>query len=172
MKSKIKQKNSTGFTMIETLVAIAVLLLSIAGPLTIASRGIVSAAFARDQITAFHLAREAVELVRNQRDTNTITNSNWTNGLAVCFSPGCKVEPSTGVFSTCVAGNCPVLNINTVTGVYGYTTGGNWVETPFTRNITITNINPNEISISVTISWATGVLTKSFTIKENFLNWQ
>jgi len=172
-----KSKSAVGFTMIETLVAISILLLAIVGPLTIASRGIVSAAFARDQITAFHLAREAVELIRNRRDTNIITNSNWINGLNTCFSPGaCKVEPvgdiTQNIFTICSNGVCPVLNRNTSTGIYGYISGGNWIETPFTRTIVIDNINTDEISISVTISWSTGVLSKSFTIRENFLNWQ
>ena len=178
-QSKItKRKNhehgiTAGFTMVETLVAISILLLAIVGPLTIASRSIVSAAFARDQIVAFHLAREAVELVRNKRDSNTITNTNWTDGLNFCFSPGlCKVETTTGSFSVCVSGTCPVLNKNSTTGVYGYSSGGNWVPTPFTRDITINNINVDEISVAVTVSWSTGVLSKNFTIRENFLNWQ
>jgi len=84
----------------------------------------------------------------------------------------CKVETTTGSFSVCVSGTCPVLNKNSTTGVYGYSSGGNWVPTPFTRDITINNINVDEISVAVTVSWSTGVLSKNFTIRENFLNWQ
>ena len=172
---KVKAINTThAFTMIEALVAIAVLLLSLVGPLTIASKGIVSAAFARDQIIAFHLAREAVELVRNKRDNNAINGADWTDGLSNCLSPGvCMKEATSAVdsdFDSCPGGVCPPLRLDTSTGFYGY--DSDWKLTPFVREITYTQLNTDEISVSVSISWKTGVLSKNFTINENLFNWQ
>mgnify|MGYP001570516022 CR=1 FL=1 len=166
-------KTCRGFTLVETLVAISVLLLSVTGPLTIASRSLISAIFARDQITAFYLAQEATELIRNHRDNNSLAGeSNWIIGLDSCFNPdGCTVDPLTGNFSVCPIAGCPVLNRHTTSGFYAYTTGANWENTRFTRTIRATTVNSSEFSISATISWNSGPLKKSLTIQENFLDW-
>ncbi len=47
----------TGFTLVETLVAVTILLVAIAGPMTIASRGMQNAYYAGDQTTAIYLAQ-------------------------------------------------------------------------------------------------------------------
>jgi len=164
-----------GFSLVETLVAISVLMLAVVGPLSIASRGLISAQFSRDQITAFHLAREAVELVRNKRDSNTLSPTaipdDWLNGMELCrMQSVCKVDPLTETFSSCVLGVCPPL-LKSDTGVYGYNFG--WAETGFTRNITIEEIVPGEeTAVHVSLLWHTGILSKEFTITEHFFNWK
>jgi prepilin-type N-terminal cleavage/methylation domain-containing protein len=65
------KKESTanhGFTLIETMVAIAILLLAVAGPLVVASRAMIAAEIAQDQLTASNLAQEGIEYVRMMRD--------------------------------------------------------------------------------------------------------
>ena len=59
---------SRGFTLIETMVAVTILTLAVAGPLMTASRAIVAAQSARDQLTASYLAQEGIEYVRAMRD--------------------------------------------------------------------------------------------------------
>ena len=58
----------SGFTLVEALVAIAILTLSVAGPLTTASRAIVAAQNTSNQLTATYLAQEGLEEVRAMRD--------------------------------------------------------------------------------------------------------
>lgn len=57
-----------GFTIVETLVAVSILLVVIVGPLTIASQGLHNAVFANEQTTAVFLAQEAIEVVQELRD--------------------------------------------------------------------------------------------------------
>lgn len=54
-------KKTNGYSLIEALVAISILLIAVVGPMTIASQGIKSAAFSLEQNTAFFLAQEGVE---------------------------------------------------------------------------------------------------------------
>ncbi len=57
-----------GFTLIETMIAVTILTLAMAGPLFTASRSIIAAQTARDQLTASYLAQEGIEYVRMMRD--------------------------------------------------------------------------------------------------------
>jgi len=168
-------KSGAGFTLIETFIAIAVLLLAIAGPLTIASRGLLSAAFSRDQITAYYLAQEAVELIRNERDHNILSSQeSWIHGFDTCLTEnGCYIDAADTQFNSC-GETCPPLNRDSV-GYYSYRLGGS--ASPFTRTIIMRHVpfddpTADEISVAVTISWQTGPLAKTFTIQDNFLNWQ
>ena len=62
------QKTSRGFTLIETLVAVSLLAVVIVAPMSLTTQSLSSAYYARDQMTAFHLAQEAIESVRSVRD--------------------------------------------------------------------------------------------------------
>lgn len=60
--------SQSGFSLIETLVAITILLLVITGPIAISSQSARSASFSSEQVTAFLLAQEGVELIQKARD--------------------------------------------------------------------------------------------------------
>src|SRR3989344_4014155 len=60
---------SKAFTLLETLVAVTLLTVAIAGPFAVAERSFVAAAGARDQLIASYLAQEGVEYVRAMRDS-------------------------------------------------------------------------------------------------------
>jgi prepilin-type N-terminal cleavage/methylation domain-containing protein len=66
----IKYKSSqSGFSLVETLVAITILLLVIIGPMTISSSTAKSTSFASEQVQAFFLAQEGIEIVIKERDS-------------------------------------------------------------------------------------------------------
>lgn len=91
MNIKKIQKNRSkndGFTIIETLVAITILMISIAGPLTVAHKGLTSALYARDQMIASYLAQDAIEYIKNLRDNNLLKGQAWNDGFSNCVSQG------------------------------------------------------------------------------------
>ena len=63
----------SGFTLVETLVAIAILMIAIAGPLTVAEKGLSAAIYARNQLMASYLAQDAMESIKNVVDSNELT---------------------------------------------------------------------------------------------------
>ncbi|TSC57054.1 MAG: hypothetical protein Greene041679_482, partial [Parcubacteria group bacterium Greene0416_79] len=97
----------SGFTIIETLVAMAVLVLAIVAPLTLAERSLASVESSGSEITALYLAQEAIEFVRNLRDANALValkakdkKADWLTGLEECLvadgaeAQGCGVDPT------------------------------------------------------------------------------
>ncbi len=70
MKNLIKTE--AGFTLVEALVAIAILLIGVLGPLAAAVRGITDGMYARNQIIANFLAMEGMEKIINRRDSNVL----------------------------------------------------------------------------------------------------
>lgn len=57
-----------GYSLVEALVAIAILMIAIVGPLTIAAKSIQTSLYARQQIEAYFLAQEGLSLVESIRN--------------------------------------------------------------------------------------------------------
>lgn len=179
------RKSSAAFTLVEAMVAISILSLSITGPMTIAQKGIGSAIYARDQITAFYLAQEAVEYIRNVRDSNRINQISWLSYLSNCLAGGtCQIDArytdytNVAAITSCSSGTCPVLSLDTSRNLYGDgltcpSSGCIWRSTQFTRTVQVTETQPDkEAVISVTIAWNTNLFSplRTFTIKEHIFN--
>lgn len=173
-----------GFTLIESLVAITLLMVAIVAPMALTSQSLRSAYYARDQITAFYLAQEAIEALRAIRDGQIlqITQSANPSGLNI-FGPiplnddpfivdAHKTDLAASIFSCSSSpynGTCPPLQTDTT--LYGYQSG--WTDTNFTRTITAHTVGSgDEIHITVTVTWATGAFqTRTFSISENMYRW-
>ncbi len=181
MNKKFNIKNK-GFTLVETLVAIAILSLAITGPMVIAEKGVSSSIYARDEVTAFYLAQEAVEYVRNVRDTNRIAGygSDWLLQFtaANCIDNGsgqrcqinaiedfdvpsreseaiseCNTLPQQGGVDVCQ----PVeFDSNPSRNLYGYpevdTSGDTWTPTQFTRTVDIKKEPSNSNEAVITVT--------------------
>ncbi len=142
---KIKDlKNQKGFTIIETLVAITILMISIAGPLTIAQKSLMAAIYAKDQVTASYLAQDLMEDIKNNRDNYIL--SNGVGSLPTWVYPSV----------------CGRLNIQN-DGTYGC---GSGTASRFTRTFVITSISSSEKKVVVNVSWQNGTI-QNFTILEN-----
>jgi len=186
----LKLETSSGFTIVETLVAIAILLMSISAPLTIAEKGLASAETARQEITAFYLAQEAMEYVRNVRDTNALSGlggqANWLQGLNQCTqSGGCGVDttaPPPGQQITACNQNNDNCRLSQYTGnpnsplfgIFGHSLpNDNWTATDFIRRIDIQEIqNSIEARVQITMTWKAGSLgSRTLILSESILNW-
>ena len=168
------------------MVAISILSISIAATFTAVQNAIQSSTLAKDQITGFYLAQEAMEYIKNVRDENalkTIVNApsvtNWLYGLSdvagdpCYFGKTCTIDsPNKSVWSCPGSfGSCPVMNEDSLSGLFGYNAG--WTPTNFKREIQFQQVSANiEVAVTVSISWNTRGVNHSFQVKESLFNRQ
>ncbi len=195
MINKIKQ-TLRGFTLIETLIAVLLLATSIAGPLSIASKGITATLVAKDQFIAFFLAQDAIEQVRFIRDSACLTGplsaagdcdtTVWLASLANCTgATGCYFDslqdPTVNPPVACAVGGCPVFKYDTTLGSYCYASRcSSAPDTPqkYVRTIKIIS-NPSttfadQAVVLVTVTWTdiAGVVHAPITVRELVYRWQ
>ena len=173
----------SGFSLIETLVAISILLIVMIGPMTISSSAARSTSFSSEQVTAFFLAQEGAELAQKIRDdlilTHTLfngTNPNpWADFTTTnttyqnCYnaSRGCGLTIGTVQTGTVSIINCGSSQIacalyldtttNNLRSRFTHTVGTN-KSTLFTRKIYFTRVNANEVKVISRVTWRSGNL--------------
>ena len=168
--SSFFRKPVRAFTLVETLVAVAILTIAIVGPYTAAAKSLAAAYVARDELVASGLAQEGVEYARNVRDTNYLAHNPWLTGLSACMPGPCVFDTVTSP-----SGFVAPLYLRSDTGSYNQRAIG--TVTPFTRTISITPVpvgapNPTEVLVTVTVSWKTTNTPYSVTVDEHLSNWQ
>ena len=167
-----------GFTLIETMIAVAILSLAVAGPLYAANRAIVAAQVARDQLVALYLAQEGIEYVRAMRDDaylaayreggTQVSATAWdaflhgtgATSISGCVLTTCTIDPArtmgTGVglaLEPCEGESCGMLYLaNERYTVQNDVPDG--VPTAFTRTVQATEISANEERIESVVSWS------------------
>lgn len=168
--SKNQNKKDQGFTLIETLVAIAVLMIAIAGPLVAASRGLTAALYSRNQTIATMLAQEGVELIRSYKDNegfgalkSALRLNNPPQDCTSTTPCGVSIANETGNITLPVIcsinNNCQLRidNSNHVGYINGPATSDPKYSTIFTRKFYIEPTNSDtEIKVVVVVSWNEG----------------
>jgi len=150
-----------GFTLIEIMVAISVMIIGILGVYALVPHIISLSGANTDRFRAAQLAREGLELVRNIRDTNSLEGVAWDEGLTNC-SGGCEIDYND---SAPVTYGDRYLKIDS-DGFYNYENGQ---ETKFKRKIIITP-NSNVLDVKVQIIWPGK--DSPFEVEESLYNWR
>lgn len=170
---------SKGFTLIEIMIAVSVLLIGIVAIYSLVPHILQTTVVNFEKFKAIQLAREGLEIVRNLRDGNWLEQfadpSNlWLEGLTGGACGGVfevDYEDLDENFENpvldCWIGNERYLRIDDTAGkegFYNYTTGP---ETKYKRKITI-NDNGDYLSVQVEIFWS----SKTLTVIEHLYNWR
>ena len=152
--------------MVESLVAISVLLIGVLGPLVLATRAISDGISYKNKVTASYLAQGGLELLRSKRDININSSSvywdNWDNdnnsNTNPCISAvgGCDIaDNDSGVVIT----SCNVSPYCKITLDSGPT---------FTRSIIISSgSGGHSVKVEVTITWSEKGVSKSYSLKSS-----
>jgi prepilin-type N-terminal cleavage/methylation domain-containing protein len=193
-KNTIKN-SSKGFTLIETLVSLLIFSVSIVALISITAGGVSDTNFVKKKQSAYLLAQEGVELVRNIRDTALRSEISWVTFLsdpdvaANCVitqqNPvGCTIDSYllaqgnsiSSALSACANNVCPELRRETTpasqtSGFYQYMAGP---DSGYTRTIKIQKVfngHPGEKEVISEVSWEHGGNTSSVTMSEIITSW-
>lgn len=182
----MKLKSQKGFTLIETLVAIAIFAFAITGLISISASGVFNTNFVKNKFTASYLALEGAELVHNIRDSASIQGIIWdgiflnTDFLKNCSNgDACYIDATTPgaalIVNKCPAPDaCPLMNYRKSTAQFNYDTlDGDNVESIFKRTITVTGgfgATP-EVKVISKVEWNQGADPHSVTFTYDLLNW-
>lgn len=173
--------NTKGFTLVETMVAVTIITLAVAGPLFTANRAIVAAQSARYQLTAVYLAQEGVEYMRAIRDGYYLSNAvtAWTDFITAsyeCHDPNfCTLDPTepmgigSGFAIQLCSGACTQLYLSN--GIYTQDNSYGTI-TPFTRTIQLETVSGTEEKVTATVSWDYHGATQSVKITDILTPWQ
>jgi len=164
--------NKRGFTLIEALVSITILIIGILSGLVLISRSLYNVTIIQDRIKAALLAQEGIELVRKIRDSNFIAQINgedrsWNDGL----TDGeyiIESHPADDNSIELVPFSEAPLKFDAITHLYNYSTGQN---SPFFRKITIQKINDNELKILSTVEWRSKNIKFQITAEDHLYRW-
>lgn len=190
---KQKNKSNSGFTLVETLVAISIFSLAVLALMSVLSQGITNTTYAKTKITASYLAQEGIEYIRNMRDTfvlydTTSGAAGWTkfnNKLTTnsCDTAGCYFDdrnvdytnhsqPMANLLLLTGCSNVPCTNgtllYDAPTGKYGYASG---TSTSIIRKIKTAAVSANETRVTSTVTWNQGSGTYSVVFSESLFNW-
>jgi type II secretory pathway pseudopilin PulG len=172
-KSLFGYRDNAGFTLLEALVAVSILMVAVAAPITIAQKGLSSAVYTKNQMIASYLAQDAIEYIKNIRDNTTMAdpaNPNWgdlwdSGGfLKLCNiankPDGCQIDTVVGLGVGEVT-NFSEENHLMLDGDGFYSYSGSTRDTGFTRQIQV-KLNDLAISgserkdealVTVTVKW-------------------
>lgn len=167
--SRVKQKQS-GYSLVEVLIAITILLISIIGPFTIAQTGLKNSLLAKDQNTAFFLALEGLEAVVKMREDNALprfvsdpAHDVWSSvGVLGIASLGCTSDTPCGIdidsfeLFRCDDGGatCDLYLFDSGRDRYRHDeTGG--TETKYRRELAI-DVDANRLHVESVVTWGPG----------------
>ena len=188
---------TTGITLIETVVAVTILVAAIAGPMTLASQSLKASRDARNELIATHLAEEGIEVIHSVRDNNSGADVSpqrlaWMNSILSACSSGCVVNPTDhlvlsvwgpNTLLACPSGDCSAvkyLYYNPATGMYTQSLSAltsPWSKSSFTRVMTLQGIDDpssplRQVRVVSTVTYtgfAGGVRT--VTVVDDLYNW-
>ena len=197
-KGEGKTSVKRSFTLVETLVAISIMMMVIVGPFDAIQNALIASYISRDQLIGNSLAQEAIEYVIGIRDgaylynrmnspstpltflagIDSTTNSNLGNLNVDCIGHNCTVDPAASTPVAICSGACSPLYVNSSTNLYNQS--GSGLQSHFTRSIRLCYMGnggscgstpTTEAKLIVTVSWMTEGRPYSTILTEYLQSW-
>jgi hypothetical protein len=165
-------KFNFGFTLLEAIFAISILIFTLSGSFVLISRISAFSPQLQSKLIASYLTQEGIEIVRNIRDNNWLdpTNPDWNEGLGNGeYEVDCNDSDLTSCPSPCdYDHNLRFLKIDS-NGFYSYDSG---VDSNFKRKITISDSGTEKMTVTVEVFWKEKGKLQSVKAVENLYNWR
>ena len=147
-----------GFSLLETIVAISILVLGILGPLAVATQALSRASITENEIIAYNLAEEGLEFIINKKESNSFSNISWLTGIdgsGGCHNAnGCYVDALNGTITGC-SSTCPFVKFDSSSGIYNNISV---TDTIFIRRVLLEPVGSppasDERRLRVIVSWS------------------
>jgi len=153
-----------GFTLIETLVAITILMIAIAGPLTVANKGYTSSIENKTRAVAMNLAQEGLEYLNNLKDNRAFdSNEEWEPYTEKYFS---VAHPARSACKSNAPCDFPAIP-GTDSSVTLESLGIKYRKYYFER----INDDPEQITVVVKVGWDNGIVTNELVLEQVFTNY-
>jgi len=160
--SKQKSVPRRGFSLVETLVAVSILLIAVLAPMRIVAQSIKASVTSREQLIAVFLAQEGIEAMTRLRDNDYLDGGptwSWYSGLpgACTNGTGCDYDVDSDSFTPCSGSNCLMYIDENGGGNVFYSHDSGDTPTQFTRKIFVSEPTSGEAEITSTVSWYSDV---------------
>ena len=176
-----RSPSQTGFSLIEVLVAISLLLIALVGPMTFFARNSQSTEVANDRTIATFLAQEGAELIQKIRDDRTLqyfleTDDGWSqfrDDVAACMngSPcGVSINESgvVNVIDCSSSGTCRLwYDVDANRSRFSHNSDGA-EETQFIRTIELqspSEADDREVEVMSRVQWESTALSGSQSVE-------
>jgi len=167
----LQTKKTKAFTLIEVLVALFFLFITIFAAVSLVNNALSTTQSSKQKFIAANLAQEGMEIVRNIRDSNWISERDWDFGLESGEQyAGYRTQGALAPYVD------QFLKIN-AEGFYNYLDGS---DTKFKRKITICKMGgsgcldittDNQIRVIVNVTWQEKGNDYNLTAVEDLYNW-
>jgi len=155
--------HKSGFTLIETLIALMLLSVALAPTIFAATSSTKTAFSIKNNVTAANLAQEGIEVIRAIRDSNWFQDLAFDTSLAAGdYEVESDSVPPLSTYQD------RFLNF----GSYGKYRYGAINATPFKRKITITKVSLVELMITSEVTWLENSRTRSVKLESHLFDWR
>lgn len=168
---------SKGQGLIETIVALAIIIIGLIGALSLVVVSLSSAKQSEQKLIALNLAREGIEVIKNKRDSNWLIGEKWDKdfSLGLDYTAIIKFDSNTREWSLDFSPNdisdpfCKLyLDQN---NLYLHQSSGN-KETKFSRLISFQPLGEDAKRITSSVQWKRGKKIFSLKLEEVIYNWK
>lgn len=168
IKFKIQGSKNSGFSLMEVMMAIFIILVGLVGVMALISKSITAGSQSASRLIAANLAQEGIEVVKNIRELNYDPATGWDTWHANIINGTYSVQYDSQVFGSS-ANN--FLYFHASTGLYDYNAGGGTLS-PLRRSITLTRMSASSTDVISTVTWTERGNNKSVIVEDILWNWR
>jgi len=163
MNIKINFKSNSGFSLMEVIVAITIIVVGMIAIMSLMTTNITTGSYDRQKIVAINLAQEGIELVKNIRDSNWADNKNWDQKIKNKSDYRMSYD-----WNDLKNGCNQFLKIDN-NGFYNYDAGN---DTVFKRCINTSDLADGGIQVKSKVTWTDRGKPHSVEITSHLYEWQ
>ena len=177
--SSLCLKSNKGFTLLEVIIAIALLIIGLISLMVLVRATISASSVSSSRLLAANLAREGIELVRGIRDTNWLQGQAWDTNIKGTGNERAGIidyndfdqltqyfNPPPADVEACGSA-CQLYKEN---NFYSHMATGTAV--PFYRLILLDKISPDQLQVTSQVKWIERGRTHILEVVSHLYEWQ